>query len=89
MGRLQQSVAALQEGIFFEGEIREEIWAVPHLYYELAMNYIKSRDWVSSTKYIRMARSYKKKYEFSHALGFKLNSAMEITMQEENKEFNK
>ena len=89
MGRLQQSVAALEEGICFEGEVRDEIWAIPHLYYELAMNYAKSRDWGSSTKYIRMARAYKKKYEFSNALNFKLNSAMDIAMQEENKEFNK
>lgn len=89
MGRLQQSVVALQEGIYFEAEVREEIWAIPHLYYELAMNFAKSRDWVSSMKYIRMARAYKRKYEFSNALTFKLNSAMDMAMQEENKEFNK
>lgn len=89
MGRLQQSVKALQEGISLEKDIKEEIWVVPHLYYELAQDYAKSRDWVSSTKYIRMARTYKKKYEFSNALNYKLNSAMDIVMQEENKEFNK
>lgn len=89
MGRLQQSVAALQEGISFENSIIDEVWVIPHLYYELAMDYAKSRDWESSTNFIKMARTYKKKYEFSNALSFKLNSAMDLAMQEENKEFNK
>lgn len=89
MGRLSQSVAVLEEGILYESQIREEIWVIPHIYYELAMNYAKSRDWGSSTKFIRLARGYKKKYEFSNALSFKLKSAMDMVIQEENKEFNK
>jgi hypothetical protein len=89
MGRLQQSVKALQEGISLENDIKDEIWVIPHLYYELGLVYARSRDWVSSTKCIRLARTYKKKYEFSNALNNKLKSAMDMTVQEENREFNK
>jgi len=89
MGRLQQSVKCLMEGISYQSQIREEIWIVPHTFYELAMNFSKSRDWNSATKYIKEARAYKKKYEFANSLNFKLSSAMDSVIQEENKEFNK
>jgi hypothetical protein len=89
LGRLQQSVKALQEGLSFESQVKEENWVIPHVNYELAMNYSKSREWNSAVRFVKEARSFKKKYEFAHSLMFKLNSLMELVVQEENKEFNK
>jgi hypothetical protein len=53
------------------------------------MNYSKSRDWSSASKYVKEARGFKKKFEFANSLMFKLNSLMDLVLQEENREFNK
>ena len=89
MGRLQQSAKALHEALSYETQVRDEVWVIPHTYYELAMNYSKSRDWSSASKYVKEARGFKKKFEFAHSLMFKLNSLMDLVLQEENREFNK
>lgn len=89
LGRLREAVTVLEKGLKLENQIRQEIWVIPHIYYELGIVYVKSRDWTSAAAYVRKAKIYKERYDFRTSLAFKLNATLELILQEENKEFKK
>lgn len=85
LGRLKESVKALEKVISYQSWIMHEKWLVPHAFYELGMAYIRGRDWKAGRIQLLKAKKFKK-FDFRRSLNFKLNAALELISQEESKE---
>jgi tetratricopeptide (TPR) repeat protein len=85
-GRLVEAIEAMQEALDLKHLIRNELFVVPHLSYEIGMIYVKGRDWTTANRYLNEAKAFKKKYDFCKGLSFKINSALEFTAKEEHSE---
>jgi tetratricopeptide (TPR) repeat protein len=85
-GRLLEAIEAMTEALDLKHLIRNELFAVPHLSYEIGMIYVRGRDWTTANRYLSEAKAFKKKYDFCKGLSFKINSALEFTAKEERSE---
>jgi tetratricopeptide (TPR) repeat protein len=85
LGRLKESIRALEKVFKIQSSIMHEKWIVPHALYEIGMVYLKGRDWKSGSLQFAKAKTFKK-FDFRRSLNFKLNAAIEFINQEENSE---
>ena len=85
LGLLRDASKALELALQYTDSVQHESFAIPHVFYELGMVYIKGRDWQAASQWMSRSKAMKK-YDFRKSLTFKIEAAVEYLEKEEKKE---